>query len=172
MSPRPARVPRTPLTLSTPQAQFGCRVSGLAVQPGHVLLHRSELDDFWSLPGGRVEMLETSAEALEREMQEEMGFRVQVKRLLWVVESFFAYQKLHHELGLCFLMDLGPDFPHYDVNATFNGVEEGLELFFRWFPVEEVPTLPIYPTFLRRVLLDLPAHPEHVVHVDELEDAE
>ena len=168
MSPRRAHVPRTMLTLSTPQAQFGYRVSGVAVQPSYVLLHRSELDDFWSLPGGRIEMLETGAEALAREMQEEMGFGVQVKRLLWVVENFFQYEKVHHVLGLTFLMHLGADFPHYDLTQPFSGHEEGLRLIFRWFSLQEVPHIELYPTFLRRALLHLPKGTEHIVHMDEV----
>ena len=45
----------------------------MIIDYGRILLHRADYEDFWSLPGGRVEMLEDSREALRREMLEELG---------------------------------------------------------------------------------------------------
>ena len=74
------------IAIARPGKRFGYRVSALAARDGYVLLHRSELDDFWSLAGGGCEMLESSEVAL----REEMGIDVRVERLLWVVENFFG----------------------------------------------------------------------------------
>ncbi len=71
------------------QLRFHYRVAGVATHDGRVLLHRSENDDFWSLPGGRTQHSESAAAALRREMREELGAEVTVVRLLWVVENFF-----------------------------------------------------------------------------------
>ena len=71
-----------------------------------------------------------------------------------------------HELGLYFLIDLGPDFGHYDSDEPFEGEEEGLGLVFCWFPVEALQAMRLYPTFLRDALQDLPEHVVHVVHHD------
>ena len=56
-----------------PHGGFNYRVAGIALSEGRLLLHTSDRDDFWSLPGGRCEFGETSAEALVREMREELG---------------------------------------------------------------------------------------------------
>jgi ADP-ribose pyrophosphatase YjhB (NUDIX family) len=146
--------------------QFSNRIVGVAVHGGYVLLHRAERDDFWALPGGRGELLEPSEDTLVREMREEMGTEVRAVRLLWVVENFFQDSRSHHELGLYYLMDLGLDYPHYDPEETFYGTEEGLRLIFRWFPVDELEDVPLYPTFLRTALKALPASTQHVVHKD------
>jgi ADP-ribose pyrophosphatase YjhB (NUDIX family) len=69
---------------------FGVRVSGVAMHRGLVLLSRAEKDNFWSLPGGRCEMMEPSGNALRREMREELGCDVQVERLLWTAETLTA----------------------------------------------------------------------------------
>ena len=88
---------------------FVLRVAGLALSGDRVLLHRSVLDDFWSLPGGRINIGETTESALIREMLEETDIEVGVSRLLWTAENFFEYRGVSfHELGLYYLMTLPP----------------------------------------------------------------
>jgi hypothetical protein len=100
-------------------------------------------------------------------MKEELGADIRVERLLWVVENFYESDgTAHHELGFYFLIDLGRDFRHYDVHMPFSGDEEGLRLIFRWFPIHELGTVPLYPTFLRESLRAIPASTQHVVHTD------
>jgi ADP-ribose pyrophosphatase YjhB (NUDIX family) len=151
---------------------FGLRVAGIAIHDGHVLLHRAECDDFWALPGGRAELLEPAVKSLEREMKEEMNAQVTVLRLLWVLENFFEYRQPCHEVGLYFLIDLGPGFTHYDKVQPFYGHEDGpdseanLTLIFRWFPIDRLEDVYLFPTFLRTALQDLPGHTQHIVHYD------
>jgi 8-oxo-dGTP pyrophosphatase MutT (NUDIX family) len=75
---------RTMIGLSAPGASFGLRVVAVAIRDGHVLIHRSVNDDFWALPGGRCDLLETTHAALCREMREELGTEIRVERLLWI----------------------------------------------------------------------------------------
>ena len=84
---------------------FNFRVAGIAIDNDLVLLHTTERDDFWSFPGGRVEMGEDSAHSLVREMKEELNEEVEIVRLLWLVENFFVYnQKNYHEICFYYLM--------------------------------------------------------------------
>lgn len=48
--------------------KFNFRVAGIVMDAGRVLLHTTEQDDFWNLPGGRVELNETTEAAIVREM--------------------------------------------------------------------------------------------------------
>jgi ADP-ribose pyrophosphatase YjhB (NUDIX family) len=151
------------------QLRFHYRVAGVATHEGRVLLHRSEIDDFWSLPGGRARHLEPASTALRREMREELGAEVNVVRLLWVVENFFRERgEAHHELGLYFLMSFDPGSRLYSHDGPFPGDEEGLALEFQWYPQEErvLTQLPVYPAFLQQTLTSLPRVPQHVVHYD------
>src|SRR5437762_3514141 len=89
---------------------FNHRVVGVCIVDGHVLLHRSVNDDFWSLPGGRVELGEASSQAIVREMREELGLDARTERLLWVVENFFTHGDVsHHELGMYYLISIPRD---------------------------------------------------------------
>jgi 8-oxo-dGTP pyrophosphatase MutT (NUDIX family) len=148
------------------QPHFGHRVAGVCLKDGRVLLHRSEMDDFWSLPGGHIQLFESSGEALRREMREELGIEIRVGRLLWVVESFFRYQgERQHELGLYCLMHLPPDSPFHQHEGPFSGDEEGLHLELRWFPCDAdlLARLPVLPIFLQQALTSIPDAPQHII---------
>ena len=146
--------------------RFNYRVVGVALHSEHVLLHRSERDDFWALPGGRGELLEPSPDTLRREMREELAADVEVRRLLWVVENFFRHDETdYHELSLYFLMDFLEASSLYRAEE-FMGQEGDLKLIFRWFPLDELCTLALYPSFLKKGLLELPHTPAHLIHHD------
>lgn len=95
------------VTFEKGDIRFNYRVVGIVFNKNWVLLHRAEEDDFWTPPGGRVELLEPSKDALKREMHEELGVEVCVERLIWIVETFFKDGgTLFHELGLYYLVEL------------------------------------------------------------------
>lgn len=79
---------RTMIMLDDGSIRFVFRIVGVLLYDNHVLLHRAEQDDFWSLPGGRAELLEPSRETLKREMQEELGVDVTVENNLTLYPEF------------------------------------------------------------------------------------
>jgi len=164
------------VTLTKADTHFVYRVAGVAVTEDAVLLHRAETDGFWTLPGGRVHVLESAEEALRREIHEEIGVQPTVGRLLWIGENFFQYNGVRcHELGLYFSMRFAPDSRAYNRTEPFHGEEDvevapnrKLKLIFQWFPREKrvLESLTVYPAFLQKTLIELPAQPQHVVHYD------
>jgi 8-oxo-dGTP pyrophosphatase MutT (NUDIX family) len=158
------------LIIKQDSLRFVYRVAGVAVHHDRVLLHRAERDNFWSLPGGRGEMMEPSPETLRREMREETGLAVSVDRLLWVVENFFDHNgKTWHELGLYFLMSFPADSPVWARGEAFEGEEvfpqgRRMSLHFQWFPLASLETLTVYPSFLSAGLRQLPLSAQHIIH--------
>jgi ADP-ribose pyrophosphatase YjhB (NUDIX family) len=160
------------ITFDRENNRFNYRVVGAAFAGERVLLHRADIDNFWTLPGGRVELLEPSDFSLKREMLEELGLKVEIERLLWWVENFFDYNgKNYHELALYYLITLPPDSAILQ-KEVFKGIEAGTDLTFRWFSTDELADLPIYPSFLKTGLKELPDTPRHVIHHDEKKPAE
>jgi ADP-ribose pyrophosphatase YjhB (NUDIX family) len=53
-------------------------------EQGQILLQRRSDNGRWGLPGGSVEIGESVAEAIRREVVEETGFRIEVGRLVGV----------------------------------------------------------------------------------------
>lgn len=138
------------ICLPVENALFNFRVAGVAVQNGKLLLHRTPTDNFWSLPGGRVDMFEFSRETLLREMLEEIGKTVSVGNLLWVVENFFEYNDIkHHEIGFYYQMEIS-DLENQD---DFIVIEEENELLFHWEEIDKVNPESIYPEFITKDLL-------------------
>jgi 8-oxo-dGTP pyrophosphatase MutT (NUDIX family) len=120
--------------------RFMLRAAAIVVHDGSVLLQRLDGDTFWALPGGRVELGETAADALRRELREELGLACEVGALRWTVENFFDYAGVaHHELGLYFDAGLPPAAP---IEAR----EPGLT--FAWFPLDRLAAVDLRPAFL------------------------
>ena len=76
--------------------RFQLRAGGLAFFRDHVLLHRLEGDTFWAFPGGRVEMGEEAALAIERDFEEDLGTKAYCDDSMFVGENFFSYQGEPH----------------------------------------------------------------------------
>ncbi len=153
---------------------FKLRVCAIAFNEGKVLIHRAEKDDFWALPGGHVEMMEPTDVTLKREMKEELGTDVEINRLVWIGENFFDDRGYRfHEVCFYYLIDISEDSEILKIDESFYGEEDEYEfmgdkikLIFKWYPIDELDELRLYPSFLREELKDMPESTEHIVHED------
>ncbi len=151
------------ITFTHQTTRFNYRVACVLLSGPRVLLHRADPDLFWTLPGGRCELLEDSAATVRREMQEELASPVVPERLLWVVENFFRYAELdYHELAFYWLAHL-PDTSPLRALDAFEGREPTVRLHFRWFELASLPELDVRPAFLKDRLGSLPPTTEHLV---------
>ncbi|HEU0027537.1 MAG TPA: NUDIX domain-containing protein [Ktedonobacterales bacterium] len=153
-------------------ARFHFRAAGVWLVDGHVLLQGDTRADYWALPGGRVEIMESAEDALRRELQEELeiGDDTHVERLLWITQNFFYWPELggdQHELGLYFIVRPGPGAlaRYADLTRVYPCAEPDSTITFRWFPLAELAGV-IRPTFLASALRDLPEHPTIITHQD------
>lgn len=154
------------ISVDIERAHFLYRVGGVCLRDGHVLLNRAVGDDYWSLPGGRCEVLETAADALAREMREEAAVEVTVGRLLLIVESFFTLDdRPHHQIGLYFAFSLPDGCPLLDTAAVHAGQEGDAPLEFRWFPLADLDRVRLYPTCIRSALQQPLDTPRHLVEI-------
>jgi len=158
------------ISLETSAGSFNVRAVGVAIHDEQVLLHRAVHDAWWALPGGRVELHETSADALVREMREEMGVEVELRRLLWVMERFYESSRRHHSIQFHYLMQL-PEALLPASAPTFTSPESNdMPLVFQWYPLAELESLamPLYPAMLCTMLRRLPETVVHLVAADQV----
>lgn len=154
----------TMLSFRVQGKQFNVRAAAVIVEDGFLLLHRAVTDEMWALPGGRVELGETAAAAVVRELWEETGQAVICAGLAFTVENFFVWQGVpFHELGYCFHVDLPADSRLRDKAMTHHGQEAHLALEFRWLPIAELSKVELFPEFLRTASFDRSSPPIHVV---------
>jgi ADP-ribose pyrophosphatase YjhB (NUDIX family) len=147
--------------------QFHFRAAAVVIRGNHVLLHRLEGDDFWALPGGRVEPGETAAEAIVREFSEELEVKVECGELLGVAENFFLYAgKPHHEVGLYFAVTSDPMSPLVLSQGPYLGTEGHRSLRFAWFDRMSLHSVDVRPKFLVEALSSKEVKIGHAVQRD------
>ena len=129
------------------------RVGALIVKDGRMLMVESCHGYLYSV-GGRIKMGETAEEAVVREVLEETGVKMSVKRLIAVHENYIYGDmstnlgKLIYEVSFYFLMDVPEDFKPVCDSVTEEGVREALA----W--VGPDTTKKIYPDFFREEVLN------------------
>lgn len=148
------------LSFDTFKGRFNYRVAGIAIWENRILLNRLETDSHWFLPGGRVELGEPSPQALEREIFEEIGAKIQINRLQFLVENFFEYsRKKFHELGFYYTMEVF--LPHEKIE--FLGEENHHKMIYRWFSQEELLNLNFQPNILKDKLFSPEWEEFHII---------
>lgn len=82
-----------------PELRVPVSVKGIVIVDGKVLLLKNERDE-WELPGGKIELGESPEDCVAREVQEEVGWRVQVgpPTFAWMYEV----KPGRHVFVLCF----------------------------------------------------------------------
>jgi ADP-ribose pyrophosphatase YjhB (NUDIX family) len=137
--------------------RLGCSASILD-DHGRILLTRRTDNGQWCLPGGRMESGESAAEACEREVLEETGLNVRVKRLVGVYshpDQLVVYPdgKKAHIVAL-----------HFEAEVT--GGEAGLSdetTDFGYFTLREIEGMELLGRHKERILDTLENHPEALI---------
>ncbi len=134
------------MTLTLPRI----RVAAVIVENDQVLLvrHEKEGETYWMLPGGGVNHGETLAEALRRELREELCIAAEIGPLLLVNDSI-PEDKHRHIVNLYFAAQITEGRPSVGedervVEAAFHPVET----------LETVVMRPVIHTILRGVIAE------------------
>lgn len=140
------------------EEKFNYRVCGLILSDEKILAMHDERSPYYYLPGGRVKMGETAEQAVIREIKEELGILAEIKRPLWLNQSFFTEDVDHlryHELCIYFLMDIqGTGL--LERGEKFAGTEEKHTHLFEWLPFRQLKEEYFYPLFLKDMIFRLP----------------
>ena len=143
---------RESIKIKTNDYNFKFRVSGLVIRNNKLLLVDMDDSGFLCLPGGYVELGETTEEAVKRELIEEIGKDVTIKKYLGVVENYFInkFSKKIHEISFYYTMDL-VDKKLEQKNFTLIENDKGhnIKLDFKWIDLDEIDKFDISPKFLK-----------------------
>ena len=123
-------------------------VKALVIRDGHMLAVKLQDQDgvFYIMPGGGQNAGELLPEAAEREVAEETGFAVKAKEAVFVIEG--AEGEPDHRVDIVFLCEF---LGSADTAARPDSNQIGYE----WLPVDTLNHAPLYPSKLRRPIMDL-----------------
>ena len=133
---------------------------GVCIVDGHVLLCRPKKGGYTYLPGGHIEFGEKGAEALRREVLEELGVESSVGDLLGVVEtSFVQHGKPHAEISLVYRLELDNEGRRKkEEGRSEDGISGGLPelrscedwIDFTWWPVDRIDEANLLPPEMKK----------------------
>lgn len=116
------------------------------------MLHTIKGYNFYLLPGGRVEWLENSTDAIKRELNEELGLNNINLKPIATYENFFNFMDIDfHEVSNVFVVELNDDNSEFEQQKRFNGTE-GEKYIFEWFDIDELNAVVLKPTALKEII--------------------
>ena len=122
---------------------------GVCIVEGCVLLCHGRGHDNTYLPGGHIEVGESAATALVREIKEELGVGSTAGAFLGAVENQFVQKSRPvHEINLLFSLDI----PDLKPGAAIPVAEAWLD--FRWAPLDCLAEANLQPQVVRQVVTE------------------
>lgn len=157
---------RDSIRLKTEEFYFKFRASGLIIKNNKLLVVEMDNNGFYCLPGGYVEVGETTEEAVKRELFEEMGKEVRVVKYLGMVENYFITKSLRrmHEISCYYLMELvDDDILQEDFSLIENDKGYIVKLDFKWIDINEIDNYILKPRFLKDLLKGTELEFKHLI---------
>ena len=143
---------------------FKFRVCGILAHENKFLFVKIANNPFYCLPGGHAEIGEDTETAAKREMAEELGFPIKIKKLTSIAQNLFknAKNEIVHELSFYYIVeaenpaDLNPN--DYELQECDKGVMKTLQ--FKWLTKEQIQQIDCRPNFASKILC-----PDKVLHI-------
>lgn len=157
---------RESIKIKTEDYNFKFRVSGLIIKNNKILLVDMDNSGFLCLPGGYVELGETTEIAIKRELLEEIGKKFEINKYLGVAENYFInkYSKKIHEISFFYLMTPieNIDTNHFTIIESDKGHK--IKLDFQWIDLKEVENYDIRPSFFKQILESAKLEFNHLIY--------
>lgn len=130
--------------------QFHYRTSAIIYNKDKtkILLFKSSNRDFYMLPGGKVNELESSEDALKREVQEETGLEIKIIDFKCFSECVVTDKEMtYQQVEVIYEASYNDEIN----NDEFNGLE-GNWILFKWFNINNLDNILIEPKGIKDIL--------------------
>lgn len=123
-------------------------------------------EEWFIMPGGGQDAEELLPEAVCREVAEELGIQVEVKDLVFAIEG--VHGEKFHRVDLVFLCEYKGKIKNVILQGDTNQVG------YDWLDIKTLNTAPLYPSKLRRQIMNLYEGKNHRVYLgnEEIGDPE
>ena len=156
---------RKSIKIKTDDYNFKFRVSGIIVKENKILLVEMDNSGFLCLPGGYVELGETTEVAVRRELLEEIRKPFEISEYLGVVENYFInkYNKKMHEISFYYLMKSNDILNTENFSLIENDKGRKIKLDFCWVYLDQINDYDVRPGFLKNILKSEKMKFEHLI---------
>ena len=104
-------------------------------------------EEWYIMPGGGQESEEILPQTVQREVLEEMGILVEVKDLVFVIEG--VHGEAFHRVDLVFSCE------YLGIQEDAKRISDTNQAGFEWLDISTLNTTPLYPSKLRRQIMNL-----------------
>ena len=153
------------LTLDVEDYKLNIRAGGVIIHNNKILTHRNINKDHYCLPGGRIEIGESSEQTIIREIYEELGKEIEITGYLATIENFFEMEgKKYHEIFFIHRIEFRKE-EDKKINYNMHNIEGKEYLQYEWLDLDKIEEYNILPKCLKEVLKSR-NFPIHVINDD------
>ena len=140
------------ITIDVGDYKLNVRAAGVMIHNGKILVHKSINSDHYALVGGRVEVGENSADTIKREIKEELGKDIEIKRYISTIENFFEMKgSKYHEIIFIYEIEFINE-EDKKIEYTMKNVEGKDYLHYEWIDLEKIEEYPLLPKAIKESL--------------------
>ena len=153
------------LTLDVEEFKLNVRAAAVIIHNNKVLVHRNVNHDHYCLPGGRVEIGESSDNTVKRELKEELGKKIEILNYVATIENFFILDnKKYHEIFFIQKAEFVND-EDKKLEDTLYNIEGKEYLRYEWLDLKKIDEYNILPHCVNTIL-KRKDYPVHIINYD------
>ena len=148
------------ITIDVDDYKLNVRAAGVMIHNGKILVHRNVNSDHYALIGGRVEIGESSANTIKREIKEELGKDIEITGYISTIENFFEMKgSKYHEIMFVHKIEFTNE-EDKKIEYIMKNQEGKDYLEYEWIELEKLDELPLLPEIIKEVLKEnkFPVH--------------
>lgn len=140
------------ITVDIEDYKLNVRVAGIIIHNNKILVHKDINSDHYALIGGRVKIGEDSENALKREIQEELGKKVDIIKYISTIENFFDMKNSkYHEILFIYQAEFIED-EDKKIEYTLKNIEGKDHLHYEWIDLDKIEQYPLLPKAIKGIL--------------------
>lgn len=140
------------ITVDIENYKLNVRVAGIIIHNNKILVHKDINSNHYALIGGRVKIGEDSENALKREIQEELGKKVDIIKYISTIENFFDMKNSkYHEILFIYQAEFIED-EDKKIEYTLKNIEGKDHLHYEWINLDKIEQYPLLPKAIKGIL--------------------
>ena len=151
------------ITIDVENYKLNIRAAVVIIHNNKVLTHRNINSNHYSLPGGRVEIGENSADTIKREISEEMGKKIEITGYISTIENFFEMNnQKYHEIMFIHKAEFVNEEDKI-LQETIKNIEGKDFLQYDWVDLDKIDEYPIMTKVIKEILKEK-IYPVHKIN--------